>query len=292
MIFGTSMALTTSPLTLYLTRLLVHCHLLTWLSWPLTSLSWTFSTSHHYSSPDTCSNTYLSLFLKKPFSAMFLPGRRNPSYLNIPVLLFWSTTFTITSRHCAHSKAYLGTFFSGLICDYLLLLGYMPVYHVGIPRSIVPVHFQQSNIRFYHIHIDLVGPWPVSHGFTYVLTCKRRFSRQPEAIPLVDISTESLARALHPRADFSLRSTLQNHDRQWMLIWNLFLSWAFEIFGVQHIYTTSYHLSASRMVEQFHRQLKAAIRAASDPYRWSDFSPLFCWLADRLSSCMALLLYF
>lgn len=58
------------------------------------------------------------------------------------------------------------------------------------------VHFQPPDTWFHHMHIDLVGPWPASHGFTYILTCIDWFSRWPEAILLVDISAELAARNL------------------------------------------------------------------------------------------------
>ncbi|GFX38968.1 retrovirus-related Pol polyprotein from transposon 412 [Trichonephila clavipes] len=55
--------------------------------------------------------------------------------------------------------------------------------------------FEKPSSRFKHVHIDLVCPQPPSEGFRYCLTCVDRFSKWPEAFPMVEISAEAVVKA-------------------------------------------------------------------------------------------------
>ncbi len=61
-----------------------------------------------------------------------------------------------------------------------------PVQQMEVPRR-----------RFSHVHVDLVGPLPVSkEGFTHLFTVVDRSTRWPEAIPLRATSTGDCVEAL------------------------------------------------------------------------------------------------
>ena len=65
--------------------------------------------------------------------------------------------------------------------------------HVRSPLQ----EFQVPPRRFQHIHVDLVGPLPVSRGNTMLFTIVDRFTRWPEAIPMAaDTSAAACARVL------------------------------------------------------------------------------------------------
>ncbi|BHF74239.1 hypothetical protein SprV_0401732400 [Sparganum proliferum] len=130
--------------------------------------------------------------------------------------------------------------------------------------------FPGPGARFSHVHLDIVGPLPLSNGCSYLLTCVDRFIRWPEAIPLPDIAAPTVVKAFLSRwvAIFGAPSTITT-DRGAQFESNLFQS-LLSFLGCTCIRTTAYHPAANGMVERFHRQLKASLRAAGDPENWTD----------------------
>ena len=134
--------------------------------------------------------------------------------------------------------------------------------------------FATPDSRFDIIHLDLVGPLPPSKGFSYLLTIIDRFTRWPEAIPIPDMTATTVAQAFITGwvSRFGIPSSITT-DRGRQFESNLWAELMHSL-GTVRLRTTAYHPIANGLVERFHRQLKAALRACPDPVQWVDALPL------------------
>ena len=133
----------------------------------------------------------------------------------------------------------------------------------GIPRG-----------RFEHIHIDLIGPLTPSDGSTHILTVIDRFTRWPEAYPLKDITSYSVAKTLldHYFSRFGIPHTI-THDQGLQFKSKLF-SQFHKFFGSNQIHSSSYHPQSNGILERFHRTLKTALIARGNTDRWKYDLPI------------------
>ncbi|CAH8647289.1 unnamed protein product [Schistosoma intercalatum] len=133
--------------------------------------------------------------------------------------------------------------------------------------------FATPDARFDHVHLDIVGPLPPSHGYDHILTCIDRFTRWPEAIPITSITAETVAHRFVDRwiALYGCPSTVTT-DRGQQFESALFSSLT-RLLGTERIRTTAYHPASNGLVERFRRQLKSALRAHEND-DWYETLPL------------------
>lgn len=128
--------------------------------------------------------------------------------------------------------------------------------------------------RFSSLHVDLVGPLPVSEGMTYLFTIVDRFTRWPEAIPIPDATAATCSRALirHWITRFGVPADITS-DRGPQFTSQLWTNLN-KLLGISASTTTAYHPQANGLVERMHRQLKAALKARLTGHNWMDELPL------------------
>ena len=127
--------------------------------------------------------------------------------------------------------------------------------------------------KFQHIHVDLVGPLSLSHGYTYLFTIVDRFSRWVEAFPLTESTAQACGEALIHGwvARFRVPGDIAS-DRGAQFTSGLWEAMA-NCLGTTLHHTTAYHPQSNGLVERFHRNLKEALRARGDSPDWFQALP-------------------
>ena len=133
--------------------------------------------------------------------------------------------------------------------------------------------YNEPLLRFDHVNVDLVGPFPPSKGFTHLLTVVDRVTRWPEAIPLASTNTIDVAEAFLSGwiTRYGLPSDVSS-DRGpqfTSLLWQD-LS---DLLGTKLHHTTAYHPQANGLVERFHRSMKVSLRARCQSTSWISQLP-------------------
>ena len=140
-----------------------------------------------------------------------------------------------------------------------------------VTKNVVPPigEFKVPNRRFSHVNIDIVT-MPESNGNKYLLTAVDRFTRWPIAVPMVDMTAESVINAFTFGwiQTFGVPTTITS-DRGTQFTSSTFTQLA-RIWGIELILTTPYHPEANGLVERFHRRMKEALLAlgSETPEAW------------------------
>jgi RNase H-like domain found in reverse transcriptase/Integrase zinc binding domain/Integrase core domain len=141
-----------------------------------------------------------------------------------------------------------------------------------IPGQVQPIQVPQE--RFLHVHVDLVGPLPVSpESHTYVLSVIDWTTRWPELFPLRDVTAATCVDTFTSGwvAHYGV-PTAMTTDRGVQFtseLWHVMC----RTLGIRHILTTAYHPQSNRMVERLHRQVKDSLRARGCGAAWLEHLP-------------------
>ena len=124
-------------------------------------------------------------------------------------------------------------------------------------------HFQVPSRRFSHLHVDIVTLSP-SNGYSHLFTIVDRFTRWPVAIPIRDMSSESILDAFAHGwiAQYGIPAAVTS-DRGAQFsgaLWDQLL----KHWGIKLLLTTAYHPEANGLVERLHRRLKESLLALCD----------------------------
>lgn len=132
--------------------------------------------------------------------------------------------------------------------------------------------FSIPNQRFEIVHLDLVGPLPQSKGYSYCLTMIDRFSCWPEAIPLQDITAETVASAFYSNWIARFGTPLQIVTDQGRQFESSLYQALSALMGINRTRTSPYHPQTNGKVERWHRTLKTALKAYGT-HHWTEILP-------------------
>ena len=135
---------------------------------------------------------------------------------------------------------------------------------VGKPNQVIPPAPLQPipavDEAFSNILIDCVGPLPKSKsGNQYLLTIMCKSTRFPEAIPLRNITTKNVVKALTKFFCFVGVPKSCQHDQGTNFMSTVFKQVMYEL-GIQDDCSTAYHPESQGALERFHQTLKSMLK--------------------------------
>ena len=145
--------------------------------------------------------------------------------------------------------------------------------------------YPSTTCRLSTIHVDLMGPLPVSDDYSkYVITIRDRTTGFLISAALPDKSSSSVLQAIksHFISSFGVPTTIiSDNGREFTS--NDFQQFCDDL-GITHKFVTAYHPQANGLVERVHRSIKVAFRALDEPSSWSNALP-FVTLAINNQVC-------
>lgn len=134
-------------------------------------------------------------------------------------------------------------------------------------------HYVPPNGRLEHINVDIIGPLPLSNSFRYCLTIMGQFSKWPEAVPMTDMSAQTVAEKLIDQWISRFGPPLRITTDQGRQFESTIFHELSRTLGIHHLKTTGYHPQSNGLIERFHRTLKTAL-TANEPEKWTEKLPI------------------
>lgn len=141
-----------------------------------------------------------------------------------------------------------------------------------VPQKPLPIITEP----FMRVAVDIVGPLspPSSEGHRYLLTLIDFATGFPEAVPLKEITSISVAEALltiYSRVGIPTE-ILSDRGAQFT---SQMMEELHRLLGSKPLFTTPYHPSGNGIVERFHATLKASLRklCSDKPREWHQYVP-------------------
>jgi len=115
----------------------------------------------------------------------------------------------------------------------------------------VPEHIKIPDSRFYQIHFNIVGPLSLFKGYRYCFTAINRYTRLPEAIPIIGVCgyhRNGLLYILIARFGAPVVLTTDRGSQFESMLFQTLV----RLIGAEKIRTTAYHPVSNVMIERFH----------------------------------------
>lgn len=129
--------------------------------------------------------------------------------------------------------------------------------------------------RLTWVHIDIVGPLEIcKHGHRYLVTMIDRFSRWPEAIPVTEITADTIAKVFYESWVCRFGNAFKLTTDQGRQFESKLFEQLLKLMGIKKIHTTPYHPQSNGMIERWHRSMKQAMMARlSENSVWCEELP-------------------
>lgn len=116
-------------------------------------------------------------------------------------------------------------------------------------NRLTPKHIDVPDTRFNHVHLDLIE-LPVLNGLSYCLTIINRFSRWLVAVPLRDVTADTVCTAFYTNWIAQFGTPLTSTTDQGSQFESALFAAVTRMIGANKFRTTSYHPKSNGLVER------------------------------------------